>query len=93
MAVKWGSGVVLALCLLLPVGCRTTQPNLKPEKTREMLVDPPQGEARFDSPGYPQQAYDKPYDPIRNAFDAKANVMPTRGSMMPTGGMGGRGGY
>ena len=92
MTAKWGSCAILVICLALLVGCRNTQPNLKPEKTPEKLVDPPQ-EARYDTPGYPRQAFDKPIDPMRNAFDAKATpgVTPTRGSMGPGGGMGGNG--
>ena len=92
MTAKWINCAALAICLALLVGCRSTQPDLKPEKTPEKLVDQPQ-EARFDSPGYPKQAYDKMIDPVKNAFDAKTspNVMPTRGSMMPSaGGMGNR---
>lgn len=94
MSAKWGACAILALCLALSAGCRTPQPNLKPEKTPEKLVDPPQ-EARFDSPGYPKQAWDKPVDPFRSAFEAKTTpgVMPTRGTMVPGAGMGGPNGY
>jgi hypothetical protein len=88
MTAKWGSCIALAICLAILAGCRTPEPKLKPEKAAEVLNDPPQ-EARFDSPGYPKQAYDKQIDPIKNAFDAKTTpgVAPTRGMMTP--GMGG----
>jgi hypothetical protein len=92
MTAKWVSCTFLGVCLAVLGGCRTTEPNLKPEKVKEQLVEPPQ-EARFDSPGYPKQAYDKQVDPIRNAFDAKTapGVTPTRGTMTPgAGGMGAR---
>jgi hypothetical protein len=66
---------------------------VKPDKAPEKLVDPPQ-DARYDSPGYPKQAYEKMTDPFRDAYSDKVTpgVMPTRGGMMP-GGMGGPGGY
>ena len=72
MTAKWGSCAILALCLAILVGCRTPQPDLKPAKVAEKLVDPPQ-DARYDTAGYPKQAYDKQVDPARNAMDAKMN--------------------
>jgi hypothetical protein len=91
MTAKWGSCAILAVCLALLVGCRTPQPVLKPNKVAEKLVDPPQ-DRRYDSPGYPKQAYDKLDDPAQRAMDAKntPGVMPTRGSMTPGGGLPGR---
>jgi hypothetical protein len=88
MTAKWGSCIALAICLALLVGCRSSQPDLKPKVAAQKLVEPPQ-DARYDSPGYPKQAYDKMVDPVRNAFESKntPGVMPTRGSMAP--GMGG----
>lgn len=93
MTAKWGICAIAALCLALTLGCRSPQPILKPEKIPEKLVEPPQ-EARYDTPGYPKQAYDKLADPSRSVFDAKTNgVVPTRGSSMGGGGMNGMGGY
>ena len=89
MSAKWGSCAILVICLAFLAGCRTTQPDLKPGKVAEKLVEPPQ-EARYDSAGYPRQAYEKVIDPGLRSMDTKNAVMPTRGSMMPgAGGMGG----
>jgi hypothetical protein len=86
MTAKWGSCAILVVCLAFMFGCRTPQPDLKPAKEPERFVLPPQ-EARYDSPTYPQQAFDSPADPGKKALDAKSTPgMPQRGSMMPTGG-------
>jgi hypothetical protein len=90
MAANWGSCAILVICFALMFGCRTPQPNLKPEKEPERFVVPPQ-EARYDSSTYPQQAFDKPVDPGKALLDQKNTPgMPQRGSMMPTGGAAGR---
>ncbi len=89
MTAKWGSCMALAICLAILGGCRTPQPNLKPDKTAEKLVEPPR-EDRFDTPGYPKAAYDKMIDPGLKAMDTKNGVMPTRGSAMPNAGIGPR---
>jgi hypothetical protein len=86
MTAKWGRCIILAICLAFMAGCKTPQPVLKPDKTPEQLVSPPPG-ARYDTPAYPKQAFDKVEDPGTRAMDAKNGMMPTRGSMVP--GMGG----
>lgn len=91
MIAKWGICVLLVVLLGLSTGCRTPQPNLKPEKTAERLVGPPEG--TYLASTLPKQAFTTPSDPAAAALDAKsgANMMPTRGSMMPgSGGMGPR---
>lgn len=91
MTAKWGSGVILAVCLAILAGCRTNQPNLKPDITAstEQFNAPPM-DARYESPAYPKQAFDTPADPGRRNFDAKGGaVMPARGG---GGGMPGMGG-
>ena len=71
MSAKWGSCVVLAVLLALSAGCRTPQPKLKPEKIEDnKLVDPPR-EARFETTGYPKQAFDSPVDSGKAAMDSK----------------------
>jgi hypothetical protein len=91
MVAKWGSCVILAICLAVLAGCRTPQPNLKPEKTPEQLVSPPTG-GRYDVAGLPKEAYDKMEDPNARAMDMKNGVMPSRGSAVGAGpgGMPGR---
>ena len=90
MTAKWGSCAVLVVCLTLMLGCRTPQPNLKPEKAPEKLVEPPQ-EARYDSSAYPKLAFDTEVDPGRAALDNKNTPGgPGKGGMTPSGGMGGR---
>lgn len=90
MTAKCGSCAVLVVCLALMFGCRTPQPNLKPEKTPEKLVEPPQ-ESRYDSSAYPKQAFDKPVDAGMIALENKNTPgMASKGAMMPSSGMGGR---
>jgi hypothetical protein len=86
MTAKWGSCIFLAVLLALMAGCRTPQPNLKPDKTPEKLVAPPEGEARYETPGYPKQAFDAPTDPTKQTIDAKNAGS---GRNMSAGGMGG----
>ena len=88
MTAKWEGCAILAICLALLVGCRASQPKLKPADSAEKFVSPPQ-EARYDTAGYPSAALDKPEDPMRRAIDTKNGVIPTRGSSM--GGPGGGG--
>jgi hypothetical protein len=89
MFVKWGTCAILALCLASLIGCRTPTPNLKPAKTAEEYVVPPQ-ELRYETAGYPKAAYDKLIDPSQKAMDDKLapGAMQTRG-----GGMGGMPGH
>jgi hypothetical protein len=81
---------ILVIGLILFAGCRTPQPVLKPEKTPEKLVDPPEG--AYGSPDYPKEAFDKDEDPGKKAMDAKTNpgAMPTRGGAAPGGNIPGR---
>ena len=91
MAAKWVSCIFLAGCLAILAGCRTSQPNLKPAKTPEKLVEPPQGEARYETTGYPKQAFDAPIDPAKQAMDSKGLAgLPMRGSSPGMGGSPGR---
>ena len=88
MTAKWGSCAILVVCFALMLGCRTPQPNLKPEKAPEKLVEPPQ-EAKYDSSAYPKEAFDKVVDPGKALLDAKNTPgMPSRGSMTSPGGGG-----
>jgi len=92
MAAKWGiCGLLLAVMLLAGSGCRTKQPNLKPENTAEQLVAPLDGS--YMSPSLPKQAMSPMPDPCRAAIDPKnlGSMPPMRGAgspMMPGGGGG-----
>ncbi len=89
MAAKWSIKVVFVSLMILSVGCRTSQPVLKPEKTAEVLRVAPQ-DARYESSAYPKQAYDS-LNSKRLPVETKAGP-PTRGGMSPgQGGMRGMG--
>jgi hypothetical protein len=92
MTIKWGSCACLAGWLALLAGCRTPQPNLKPEKTPEVLTTPT-NEARYDSPGYPKQAFDT-RDPTKiYSLDDKGSAATTAMDQAPgSRGMGGMSG-
>ena len=81
--------VVLAtMMLVLSVGCRTSQPNLKPQMPKfEKLTEPP-AEARFESPQYPKQALVDNNSRKSMFDDDKTATLPTRGSNSPGRGMG-----
>ncbi len=81
---------MVAMLLFLAVGCRTAQPNLKPDKQPEVLNTPPQ-EARFNTSTYPKMAFEDS-SPKNNPALNKDGVMPTRGSMGGMPGAGGGGG-
>ena len=88
MFAKWGSCVLLVAVLVMISGCRTPQPNLKPETTAEQFVEPPAG--TYLSSAMPKQAFTSPSDPSKFSIDAKSpGALPTRGSMMNPGGGGG----
>jgi len=88
MAAKWGICVLLLGLLALTAGCRTPQPNLKPEPTAQQFNAPPAG---YETAGLPKRAFDAPSDPVKFGIDAKGpGTMPTRGGM--GNGMGGMGG-
>jgi hypothetical protein len=91
MTVKWGSCAILAICLAVLAGCRTTQPNVKPDDIAKEEFRAPPMEARYETTGYPKLAFDTGADPTRRMFDNQKNagVMPARGTAMP--GMGGGG--
>lgn len=89
MTAKLGICVLLVALLALSTGCRTPQPNLKPEKTVEQLVAPPPG--TYMRSTLPKQAFSPPEDPGRFALDPKSpGAMPTRGSMSGGPGMSAR---
>jgi hypothetical protein len=87
---KWGSCVLLVGSLALLVGCRTTQPDLKPPKTEEQLVSPPP-DARYATSVYPNQAYDQDKTKLTSLDGKGPNGMGMgRGGMGPgAGGVGG----
>jgi hypothetical protein len=91
MTAKWAiCGILLAL-LFVSAGCRTRQPNVKPDTTAEQFIEPPPG--TYSTTGMPRAAFDKAVDPGRMAIDAKGpGTMPTRGSGMGAPGAGGMGG-
>jgi hypothetical protein len=85
MTAKWGICVLLAALLFISTGCRTRQPNLKPDTTAETLKDPPPN--AYMSASLPKQALAQPSDPGRAAIDPAKGMgtMPMRsgGPMMP----------
>jgi len=86
MTAKWGICVFLVGVLALSSGCRTPQPNLKPDTSVELYNVPPPG--TYNSAAMPKQAFSAPTDPSKFALDSKAGgVMPTRGSMGGAGAM------
>jgi hypothetical protein len=70
MMARWGICACLALLLALSAGCRTPQPVLKPAPEQEVLNSPP-NQVKYATPQYPEQAFEKPVDPVRAAFDSK----------------------
>lgn len=93
MTAKWGTCAVLAMLLAIGlVGCRTAQPDLKPTKTAEKLVDPPD---RLNMAGIRKEALDPLEDPARKAMDMKSlGITPgSRAGMAGPGGMPGSPGY
>jgi hypothetical protein len=72
MTARWGSCVIVAICLALCAGCRTPQPVLKPTAVKEQYVSPPR-EDRYDVAGYPTRAFDKLEDPMRRGTDPRMN--------------------
>ena len=84
MTAKWGTCTFLALFLVvLLIGCRTTQPNLKPPKTAEKLVEPPD---RLSTAGMRKEAFDALEDPNARAMDFKQMGAP--GGRVGPGGAG-----
>lgn len=83
-----GKWAWLGLLLLVAVGCRTSQPELKPAEQPEFFNAPPPN-ARYTS--YPKQAFNAD-DPFKRPADPNAAqaIMPTRGSMGGPGGFGGQ---
>lgn len=88
---RWlGRVGALGAMMLLALGCRTPQPNLKPPPEREVM-NPPPSETRFNTASYPKEAM-KQDDPIKlkaASANAPGGGMPgAGGGGMP--GMGGR---
>jgi len=79
----WKTLVVAFLALPLTAGCRTPQPNLKPDNQPEVLTKPP-SEARFNSSQYPDLAYRDMNDRFRKSNDSGGGnpMLATRGSPM-----------
>ena len=80
MAQRWRILLNVGCVLLLTAGCRTAQPELKPTTEAEVLRSPP-SEARFNSGGYPKQAFNTD-DPTKKGLGlGNQPIMPTRGGM------------
>src|SRR5437870_2344170 len=80
MSGDWLRGLLCA-CLLLALGCKTAQPNLKPLPQPEALNVPPH-ESRFDNSAYPKQAM-VDNDPTRKMAlggPGASGMMPPRGT-------------
>ena len=78
----------LLLIAVMLIGCKST-PEVKPAKTAETLVSPPQGDRRYDYPIYPKEAMNH-NDRKKDAANGPPNMM--AGGMNGMGGMGGMGG-
>ena len=88
MFASWGKYLGLIGYLALLAGCRTPQPNLKPDRPPEQLTLPT-NEARYDTSEYPKAAFDK-LDPKGSSLDrAGGGGGPGKGGM-GGGGMNGR---
>jgi hypothetical protein len=90
MTARWGICACLVLGLALAAGCRARQPVLKPPVEEEKLVEPP-SMTKYSTTGYPDQAFDKPSDPSKQALDAKLPGNGPRGGGMTPGTMSGPG--
>jgi hypothetical protein len=75
-------GWVLIGCVIL-AGCRGSIPDLKPPKTAECLVEPPQGDRRYDYPIYPKEAMANTNDRKKDTGMQGPPNMPMGGGMMP----------
>ncbi len=74
--------LILSTFLTLILGCKSSQPNLKPEIPKyENLTVPPQ-EGRFQSSQYPKQALVDD-NSRKTMFDDQKSVIPTRGNTGP----------
>jgi hypothetical protein len=80
MNMQWGwIARTGALLLLLVVGCRSTQPDLKPPKQPEVF-NPPSEHANLVS--YPKQAFNNLDDPSKRSGMDTAGFVPSR-TMQP----------
>ena len=76
------SVLLMALLFAVTIGCKSSQPNLKPEISKiENLTVPPE-EGRFKSPQYPKQALVDD-NSRKTMFDDEKTTIPTRGSTGP----------
>lgn len=80
------------LLIVLVIGCRTPQPELKPGPQPEVLTVPPK-EARFNNSQYPDLAYRDMNSQFRKPLDGNGGILPARANtaapgMSPGGGMG-----
>ena len=76
--------------LLLAVGCKTPEPNLKPPPHPEELTVPPQDDSRYSKPpAFPDNTINQ-YD--RKKKDPSADGTPRFGAGPGGAGMGGMGG-
>jgi hypothetical protein len=79
MAATWARIAGMGL-LLLAVGCKTPQPDLRPPKMAEALNAPP-AERRFDVASYPKEAFNN-RDPLKGLNGQE--LTPVRGPSSPT---------
>jgi len=91
MNAKWGWIARLGvLLMLLIVGCRTTQPDLKPAKQPEVF-NPPSEHANLG--GYPKKAFDNGDELAKRSGLDPGGLNQTRGTgMTPAANFGGPGG-
>ena len=88
MRAKWGWVGWLGIVGVFLAGCRSSQPDLKPTTTAEVLTKPPEN-VQYTS--YPKAAFntDDPFKRSGTAGQAAQTIMPTRGGMSGPGpGMG-----
>ena len=80
----WAKMATMGL-MLLALGCRTPQPNLKPPIAPEALNTPPT-ENRYNTSTYPKEAFNN-RDPLKK-FNTDQEITPVRGpGMAGTGGV------
>ena len=80
------TGLVLICGVLLvtvTLGCRTREPNLKPAPQRDVLVVPPSGDPRYDTPNMPNEAKKNRTDPFQQPLGGPKG--PPSGGFGPSG--------
>lgn len=68
--------ILLLVVVMFTAGCKSTTPNLRPDRGNDRIAEPPAGR---ESPEYPRESFDSAIYPAKPPTAVNRDAVPTSG--------------